>query len=154
MTILQLLHHPFTENEAYIADMANRILDTFLRVTARERFGTTRFYSESSNAPKGYRVIYVENQGYTLVNGDGDRGMGWIIDGTSITENINSCFLKKSLNGAVDCSSDEVGFISDFEGFVDYVFERVLRFPYISADVFAHHSVKQLLDYNKDIRHM
>lgn len=154
MTILHLLNHPFTKNEAYIADVANRILNTFLCATARERFGTTRFYSKSNNDPKGYRVIYVENQGYTLVNGDGDRGMGWIIDGTSITENINSCFLKKRLDGSADCSPDEVGFIRDFEAFVDYVFERVLRLPYISADVFGHHSVKRLLDYNMDIRDM
>ncbi len=154
MNILNLLHHPFTDDEKYIADVANRILDTFLCATARERFGSMRFYSESSNDPKGYRVIYVETRGYTLVNGDGDRGMGWIVEGTSITENINACFLKKSLDGATDCCPDEVGFISDFEAFVDYVFERVLRFSYISADVFGHHSVKQLLDNNMDIRDM
>ena len=154
MNILELLNHPFTDNEKYIASVANKILDTFVNSVAQYRFTCARFYSESSNDPKGYRVIYVKNEGYTLVNGDGDRGMGWIVDGTSITENINAKFLKKILDEDADCTLEEIGFISDFEAFVDYVFAKVLRKAFTSADVFGNHSVKRLLDYNMDIRDM
>ena len=154
MNILELLKHPFTDNEKYIASVANRILDTFMNSVANYRFPCTRFYSESSSDPKGYRVIYVENKGYTLVNGDGDRGMGWIFNGTSITENINTKFLKKILDEDADCTLEEIGFISDFEAFVDYVFAKVLHKSFTSADVFSNHSVERLLDYNMDIRDM
>ena len=94
MNIVELLRRPFTDCEKHIVDVANRILEIFIGYCSCRDFIYVRFHTYPSNDPNGFRVIYVENRGYTLVNGDGDRGEGWGINGVSIFECITRVFLK------------------------------------------------------------
>ncbi len=145
MNIVELLKRSRTDHEKHIADMANKILATFIDSLQSMDFRYVRFHTYSTNDPNGFRVIYVENQGYTLVNGDGDRGMGWSIDGADISENISDGFCKNMLEHKYDWDWYEVGFISDFEEFLDYTMHRVFSTQYTSADILGNPAVKELL---------
>ncbi|MBE5934059.1 MAG: hypothetical protein E7263_11640 [Lachnospiraceae bacterium] len=162
MKILDLLNYSFSDNEKYKADVANRLLNTFFTsVNFNVRSNYIRFYTEGSNDPNGNRVIYIENMGYTLLSGDGDRGHGWIVDGVTIWQNLNSRFDKRIMNlyNKIEDSEEiyefgEIGFINDFEDFIDYMMKRVFSLEVSSEDVFNNSSVKRFLDYNMDIRNI
>ena len=145
MNIVTLLKRKPTDREKQISDVANKILATFIEALQSTDFRYVRFHTYPTNDPNGFRVIYVENEGYTLVNGDGDRGMGWTIDGDHISENISDGFCKNMLEHKYDWDWHEVGFISDFEAFLDYTMRRVFSVQYTSADILGHPAVKELL---------
>ena len=144
MNIVTLLKRKPTDREKQISDVANKILATFIEALQSTDFRYVRFHTYPTNDPNGFRVIYVENEGYTLVNGDGDRGLGWTFDGVHISEYMNNCFHKWSMEHNYDCDIKEVGFISDFEAFLDYTMRRVFSVQYTSADILGHPAVKEL----------
>ena len=154
MGIVELLKYPFTEKEKSISDMANKMLAAFVQSQNSSDFRYTRFHSEPSNDPCGYRVIYIENMGYTLVAGDGDKGFGWHIDGVGIYENINSDFKMFNFKDVNPYGREEIAFITDFEDFLDYLFKKVLKCSFTSSDFFNNQSVKEFIDLNADIRYM
>lgn len=145
MNIVTLLKRKPTDREKQISDVANKILATFIEALQSTDFRYVRFHTYSTNDPNGFRVIYVENEGYTLVNGDGDRGLGWTFDGVHISEYMNNCFHKWSMEHNYDCDIKEVGFISNFEEFLDYTMCKALSVQYTSADILGHPAVKELL---------
>lgn len=151
MNIVTLLKRKPTDREKQISDVANKILATFIDALQSADFRYVRFHTYPTNDPNGSRVIYVENEGYTLVEGDGDRGLGWRIDGVDISENINNCFHKWSMEHNYDCDINEVGFISNFEEFLDYTMRRVFSVQYTSVDILGHPAVKELL--SKEVPH-
>ena len=145
MNIVELLRRPFTDREKQMADVANKMLATFIDSLQSMDFRYVRFHTYPTNDPNGFRVIYVENKGYTLVHGDGDKGLGWRIDGVRISENISNGFSKNMLEHKFDWDWHEVGFISDFEEFLDYTMRKALSAQYTSADILGHPTVKELL---------
>ncbi len=134
MEIMELLRYSLSDKEKYISDMANQLLHTFFQ-SYKIRY--VEFHSQPSNNPNGYRVIYIENMGYTLLNGDGDKGLGWIKDGINIYENVNNNFVMvrfKDIKNIEDCDWNKIAFISEFEKFLDYLFEKVFNLQFTSAD--------------------
>ena len=161
MQIVELLRHLLTEKEKSVSDAANGLLDTFVRSQNLSDFRYVRFHSEPSNDPNGYRVIYIENMGYTLVNGDGDKGFGWTVDGVKIYEYVNNCFRMsmpyfQAKEDVKHYDREEIAFINDFEEFLDYLFDEVFykKFPFTSSDVFNNQAVKNFIDLNMDIRYV
>ena len=58
---------------------------------------------------------------------------------------MNNCFHKWSMEHNYDCDIKEVGFISNFEEFLDYTMCKALSVQYTSADILGHPAVKELL---------
>ena len=67
MNIVELLRRTPTDHEKQISDVANKILATFIDALQSAEFRYVRFHTYPTNDPNGFGVIYVENEGYTLV---------------------------------------------------------------------------------------
>ncbi|MBE5931787.1 MAG: hypothetical protein E7263_00010 [Lachnospiraceae bacterium] len=141
MKILDLIYYSYTNEEKRKADEVNIMLRSFCEANQLDKFPHYRqFHTEKSNNPCGNRVIFIENMGYTLVRGDGDKGLGWIIDGVVVHEREATVFSKYILNKRLSLNYteedwDEIGFINELEIFLDYILKEYFNLSYTSKDV-------------------
>lgn len=151
MNIQELLTCQLKEKEICYSVLANSILNAFNGSYKPHCFGNVVFHSEPSNDPNGYRIVYVEGEGFTLLQGNGDKGLGWIIDGENCYENVNNYFYANKINKSKEYNKDEIGFIPSFENFLDYTLTKVFHSNFSSKNVFENNVVKRVLDFNSDI---
>lgn len=144
MKTLDLIFYSCSEAEKRKADEVNIMLRSFCEANQLDNFPHyIQFHTEPSNNPCGKRVIFINEKGYTLVGGDSDKGLGWIIDGELIVEKEVTVFHKIYLNDYLGLeSTDEdfydIGFFVELEIFLDYLFQECFKISYTSKDVLGY----------------
>ena len=149
MNVQELLSYQLSDEEKYKSDLANMILDAFNGSYKPHCFGNIQFHATPSNNPNGYRVIFIIGRGFTLVQGDGDKGLGWIIDGVTYYENINNNFYLSRIDKSANCSKNEIGFIESFEDFLNYVTTNVFKSSFNYKDILKNNAVERVLINNR-----
>lgn len=128
MKVKELLSYKLSKEETYKSDLANMILNAFNGSYKPHCFGNIQFSTNNSN---GYRIIFVEDKGFTIIQGDGDSIYGLIADELT-------CRYTR-------CDSNEICFIESFEYFLDCVLDKVFQKHFTYKEVFKNSTVQKVL---------